>query len=130
MANHPVLTKVLCVALVASIMLPLGRMIFPFVDTVVSGLVFCSVPDPLAGLVEVKRVLGADGRLRVLEHVRARWRWRARWQDLIQPAWVCLIGGCHSNRDTERSVMQAGFEIEREDHAAVDNFRRFSARPR
>ena len=40
MANHPVLTKVLCVALVASIMLPLGRMIFPFVDTVVSGLEF------------------------------------------------------------------------------------------
>jgi len=35
MANHPVLTKVLCVA-----MLPLGRMIFPFVDTVVSGLEF------------------------------------------------------------------------------------------
>ena len=34
------LTKVLCVALVASIMLPLGRMIFPFVDTVVSGLEF------------------------------------------------------------------------------------------
>ena len=39
MANHPVLTKVLCVALVASIMLPLGRMVFPFVDTVVSATV-------------------------------------------------------------------------------------------
>jgi hypothetical protein len=43
MANHPVLTKVLCVALVASIMLPLGRMIFPFVDTVVSGLEFDTI---------------------------------------------------------------------------------------
>jgi hypothetical protein len=32
MANHPILTKLLCVALVASIMLPVGRMIFPFVD--------------------------------------------------------------------------------------------------
>jgi hypothetical protein len=40
MASHPILTKVLCVALVASIMLPLGRMVFPFVDTVVSGLEF------------------------------------------------------------------------------------------
>jgi len=38
MASHPILIKVLCVALVASIMLPVGRMIFPFVDTVVSGL--------------------------------------------------------------------------------------------
>ena len=38
MASHPILTKILCVALVASIMLPLGRMIFLFVDTAVSGL--------------------------------------------------------------------------------------------
>jgi hypothetical protein len=43
MAKRPVLTKVLCVALVASIMLPLGRMIFPFVDTVVSGLEFDTI---------------------------------------------------------------------------------------
>ena len=43
MANHPVLTKVLCVALVASIMLPVGRMIYPFVEPVVSGLEFDTI---------------------------------------------------------------------------------------
>ena len=48
MANHPVLTKVLCVALVASIMLPLGRMVFPFVDTVVSGLEFDTIQAVLS----------------------------------------------------------------------------------
>ena len=40
-------------------------------DTVVSGLVFCSVPDPARGLAEVKRVLRPGGTLRMLEHVRA-----------------------------------------------------------
>ena len=51
MANHPVLTKVLCVALVASIMLPLGRMIFPFVDTVVSGLEFDTIQAVLSATI-------------------------------------------------------------------------------
>src|SRR5581483_11552579 len=40
-------------------------------DTVVSGLVFCSVPDAAKGLGEVKRVLKRSGALRMLEHVRA-----------------------------------------------------------
>src|SRR5919204_3561982 len=40
-------------------------------DTVVSALVFCSVPDAARGLGEVRRVLRPDGALRMLEHVRA-----------------------------------------------------------
>jgi hypothetical protein len=48
MANHPVVTKVLCVALVASIMLPVGRMIFPFIDTAVSGLQFDAIQAVLS----------------------------------------------------------------------------------
>ena len=43
MASHPVLTKILCVALVAAFMLPIGRMIFPFVDTAVSSLQFDAI---------------------------------------------------------------------------------------
>ncbi len=95
-------------------------------DTVVSGLVFCSVGDPVKGLLEVRRVLRPGGQLRMIEHVRARWRWRRWWQDLIQPAWVCLVGGCHSNRDTEENLRLAGFVID--EHVAVDNFRKITAR--
>ena len=51
MASHPILTKVLCVALVASIMLPVGRMIFPFVDTVVSGLEFDTIQAILSATI-------------------------------------------------------------------------------
>ena len=41
-------------------------------DTVVSGLVFCSVGDVPRGLGEVRRVLRPGGVLRMLEHVRSR----------------------------------------------------------
>ena len=39
-------------------------------DTVFATFVFCSVPDPVAGLRELKRVCKPDGRLLLLEHMR------------------------------------------------------------
>jgi ubiquinone/menaquinone biosynthesis C-methylase UbiE len=98
-------------------------------DTVVSGLVFCSVDDPPRGLAEVRRVLGPGGTLRMLEHVRATGRWRARFQDRIQPLWTRLAGGCRPNRDTEAAVARAGFAIEPEGRRARGDMRRFAARP-
>lgn len=97
-------------------------------DTVVSGLVFCSVPDAAKGLTEVKRVLSRDGALRMLEHVRSTSRLGAWFQDKVQPAWTCLAGGCHPNRDTEAAVVAAGFEIQEEGRRAEGNMRRFEAR--
>jgi ubiquinone/menaquinone biosynthesis C-methylase UbiE len=97
-------------------------------DTAISGFVFCSVPDPLSGLAEVRRVLAPGGVLRMLEHVRSRSpRW-ARFQDFIQPAWTRIAGGCHPNRDTEANVERAGFRIDPDDRRARDNTRRFQAR--
>ncbi|HEY7037832.1 MAG TPA: class I SAM-dependent methyltransferase [Methylomirabilota bacterium] len=96
-------------------------------DTVLSGLVFCSVPDARRGLYEVRRVLRGQGQLRMMEHVRSTRPWKARLQDRLQPAWTWLAGGCHPNRDTERAVESAGFRIE--DRRARDEMRRFVARP-
>jgi ubiquinone/menaquinone biosynthesis C-methylase UbiE len=105
----------------------------PFRDqsfqTVVSGLVFCSVPDPGLGLSEVKRVLTSDGSLRMLEHVRRTSALGAQFQDLIQPAWTWCAGGCHNNRDTVATVTGSGFSIEPETFRAKGTMRRFSARP-
>ena len=98
-------------------------------DTVLSGLVFCSVPDPRQGLREVRRVLRPDGQLRMLEHVRATRAWKARLQDLLQPAWTRVTGGCHPNRETERAVEAAGFRIDATSRRAKGEMRRFAAHP-
>jgi ubiquinone/menaquinone biosynthesis C-methylase UbiE len=99
------------------------------VDTVVAGLVFCSVPDAARGLAEVRRVLRPGGELRAMEHVRAIRAWQARLQDVIQPLWTCLTGGCHPNRDTEAAVERAGLAVAPESRRARGTLRRFAARP-
>lgn len=97
-------------------------------DTVVSGLVFCSVNDAERGLAEIARVLKTDGRLLMLEHVHARSA-AGRWLlDRIQPSWTLITGGCHPNRDTEQIVECAGFRIERAHYRARGLLRRFVAR--
>jgi ubiquinone/menaquinone biosynthesis C-methylase UbiE len=97
-------------------------------DTVLSGLVFCSVADPRRGLLEVRRVLAPRGQLRMLEHVRSTRPWKACLQDVCQPAWTWIAGGCRPNRNTERTVEAAGFRIEVEGRRAKGELRRFVAR--
>jgi len=80
-------------------------------DTVVSGLVLCSVARPDIAVAEMRRVLRDDGQLRLLEHVRSDRPWKARLQDFFQPAWTTLSGGCHPNRDTEATVIRGGFAV-------------------
>jgi len=43
MDQDPIITKLLCVALVASIMLPVGRAVFPLVADMIGGLQFDTV---------------------------------------------------------------------------------------
>ncbi|HET9597943.1 MAG TPA: class I SAM-dependent methyltransferase [Anaeromyxobacteraceae bacterium] len=105
----------------------------PFRDgafrTAVSSLVLCSVDDPPRALAELRRVLEPAGELRAMEHVRARRPWAARLQDLAQPAWTAITGGCRPNRPTEATVAAAGFELG-PDRAERGLVRRFTARPR
>ena len=97
-------------------------------DTVVSGLVFCSVPNAEQGLAEIRRVLRPGGRLLMLEHVHASGR-LGRWLlDAMQPAWTRFTGGCRPNRDTESVVRRAGFRIESDHYRARGLMRRFVAR--
>ncbi len=81
-------------------------------DAVVSCLVLCTIPDPIAALEEFRRVLRPGGSLHFVEHVRAPVRWAASLQDAIDPVWARVFAGCHPNRDTKTVIERAGFRIE------------------
>jgi ubiquinone/menaquinone biosynthesis C-methylase UbiE len=99
--------------------LPLGE---DSADAAVIAGVLCSLPDPVAALRELRRVLGPGGELRFYEHVAARNRRLARLQrGLDATFWPSLFGGCHTSRDTGAALSSAGFAIEELD--------RFSFRP-
>ena len=48
MEDRPIVNKLLCVAAVASIMLSLGRIVFPLVDGMVGGLQFDAIEAVLS----------------------------------------------------------------------------------
>lgn len=80
-------------------------------DTVVSTLVFATIPDADAAAREVHRVLKRDGTLRFFEHFRSEQPLLARLQDLVAPAWKKVLGGCEPNRDIVGIFRAAGLQI-------------------
>jgi ubiquinone/menaquinone biosynthesis C-methylase UbiE len=81
-------------------------------DSVVVTLVFCSVGDPQRGLSEVRRVLKPGGTLLMIEHVRAHNAVLVLLQNLYTPLSRRFNDNCHWNRETAKTVEQAGFRIE------------------
>ncbi len=83
----------------------------PF-DAIVCSLVLCSVRDPDSVLRRLYSLLRPGGELRYLEHVASAGV-RGRYQRLADATlWPRLFGNCHTHRDTERSIIEAGFEVD------------------
>jgi ubiquinone/menaquinone biosynthesis C-methylase UbiE len=81
-------------------------------DVVIATCVFCSVPDPVRGLTEVRRVLRTSGEVVLLEHMRPGGL-LGRLFDLLDPA-VSRLGGFHINRHTLHNIRKAGLVVEEE----------------
>ncbi|MGD0314121.1 MAG: class I SAM-dependent methyltransferase [Acidimicrobiales bacterium] len=82
-------------------------------DAAVTSLVLCSVPDQIRALTEAHRVLRPGGELRFYEHVRSDDPRQAKLQERTAWIWPHLFGGCHTDRQTESAMVEAGFRIER-----------------
>ena len=81
-------------------------------DTVVTTFVFCSVPDPVQGLREIRRVVRPGGQVLLLEHVRIDRPVIGTMMDLLAPL-VVRLNGANINRRTVENVLLAGLHIER-----------------
>jgi len=81
-------------------------------DSVLITYTLCSIPDPLAALAEIRRVLKAEGRLIFCEHGRAPDAPVRRWQDRLTPLWRRIGGGCHLNRDIPGLLAAGGFDCD------------------
>lgn len=79
-------------------------------DVVVSTCVFCSVPNPVQGLREIRRVVKSDGVVLMLEHMRSRSKFISYGFDCINPLTVRMFG-TNVNRRTIENIEKAGLNI-------------------
>ncbi len=96
-------------------------------DTVITTFVFCSVPHPIEGLKEIKRVLKPDGKLLMLEHVGSKKFPFNKLMNLLNPITVFFFG-YNINRDTSQNIIKAGLEIEKEENLFMDILKMYKVR--
>lgn len=98
---------------VEMIALELGQIQAPAAsfDSIVCTFTLCTIPDAVAALKEMRRVLKPGGRLWFCEHGKAPDAPVLRWQNRLTPIWKPLAGGCHLNRDIPELICAGGFRI-------------------
>lgn len=81
-------------------------------DFVIATCVYCSVPDPVKGLQEMRRVCKPEGRILMLEHMRSENPVMGSLMDLSNPL-VVKLWGANINRRTLDNIHKAGLKIEK-----------------
>jgi ubiquinone/menaquinone biosynthesis C-methylase UbiE len=87
-------------------------------DTIATAFTFCSVPKPVIGLRELRRVLKPDGQLIMIEHVRSAIGPLGLFMDFMTPLTSRI--GPSLNRDTVGNVQKAGFRLRRVENVYLD----------
>jgi ubiquinone/menaquinone biosynthesis C-methylase UbiE len=80
-------------------------------DTVLMTYTLCSIPDTDKAFIEIKRVLKPNGKLIFCEHGKAPDKAIQKWQNLINPLWKKIGGGCMLNRDIPSIIEDNGLKI-------------------
>lgn len=77
-------------------------------DTIFTTCVYCSVPDPVKGLKEMRRVCKPNGKIIMIEHVRSEMWLLGAVMDILNPI-VVTTYGANINRKTVENIYKSGF---------------------
>jgi len=81
-------------------------------DTIVLTWTLCSIVNPTAALIEMRRVLKPTGKLVFVKHGLSPEPRVAGWQRRLTPFWKRVGGGCHLDRKMDDLIHATGFRIE------------------
>ncbi|KAF8889420.1 S-adenosyl-L-methionine-dependent methyltransferase [Gymnopilus junonius] len=74
----------------------------PSIDTIISVLTLCTIPDPQKNMARLVRdVLKPGGQLLIYEHVLSPRQDVAWWQKLWAPIWAVAFDGCRMDRPSD-----------------------------
>lgn len=81
-------------------------------DTILVTYTLCTIPDVMAALGEMRRVMKPSGQMIFCEHGEAPDESVKRWQRRITPVWKVIGGGCHVGRPIPKLIQDAGFKVD------------------
>mgnify|MGYP001494367113 FL=1 len=80
-------------------------------DTIVITYTLCSIPDFQTALDSLRKVLKPNGKFLFCEHGKAPDKRVFLTQNMINPLWKAIGGGCNINRDIPSIINENGFKI-------------------
>lgn len=91
-------------------------------DIIVTTCVFCSVPNPVIGLTELKRVLQPKGRIYMLEHMLSHKFFLKQLMNTFN-FFPRYLWGANINRRTMENIRKAGLNVIYEENIWLDIFK-------
>ncbi|WP_456463465.1 class I SAM-dependent methyltransferase [Lutibacter sp.] len=82
-------------------------------DTVVMTYTMCTIPDLNKAFSEIRRVLKPTGKLLFCEHGKAPEKGIQKYQNIVNPFWKRIGGGCNLNRNIPTLIENNGFTIKK-----------------
>lgn len=91
-------------------------------DTVVTTLVFCTIPNVEEAIKELKRVCKPNGKILLFEHGKMENTVLSSMQEGLTPLWKKICDGCCLNRETLKAFTSQGLKVERVEKFFKDLF--------
>lgn len=88
-------------------------------DHAVSTFTLCTIPDAIAAIGEIRRVLKPAGRFHFVEHGRSPDPKTAQRQQRWDPIQKRLFAGCHVSRPIDAIIEEGGLRIERVENSQL-----------